>query len=127
MELELIFGGLESNMELGAKELMTIGTVLAGLAATWGMVKGQIGRLMEDLKSVKNELTEIQSRLDNTEASGAVMTHQLGVLGGMLSPDHQEAKAREVEGLTHRANALRRDVDVLMKTHNGRHPPIDAT
>ena len=42
----------------------------------------------------------------------------------MLSPDNQENKAREVEGLTHRCNSLRRDVDVLMKTHNGKHPPL---
>ena len=58
-------------MELGAKELMTIGTVLCGLAATWGMVKGQIGRLMDDLGSVKKELEGVQSRLDSTEASEA--------------------------------------------------------
>jgi hypothetical protein len=114
-------------MELGPKELMTIGTVLAGLAATWGMVKGQIGRLMEDLKAVKEELAIIQTRLDQTEASNAVMTHQLGILGGMLSPTNQEEKAREVEGLKHRCNSLRRDVDVLMKTHNGKHPPVDGT
>ena len=114
-------------MELGAKELMTIGTVLAGLAATWGMVKGQIGRLMEDLKSVKEELAGIQTRLDHAEANNAVMTHQLGIVGGMLSPSNQEEKAREVEGLKHRCNSLRRDADVIMKTHNGKHPPIEST
>ena len=124
--LELTFGGQRNNMELGPKELMTIGTVLAGLAATWGMVKGQIGRLMEDLKSVKEELAIIQTRLDQAEASNAVMTHQLGILGSMLSPSNQEDKAREVEGLKHRCNSLRRDVDVLMKTHNGKHPPVDG-
>ena len=113
-------------MELGAKELMTIATVLAGLAATWGMVKGQIGRLMEDFKATKEELDVIQTRLDQVEASGAVMNHQLQILGGMLSPSNQEDKAREVEGLKHRCTSLRRDVDVLMKTHNGKHPPVEG-
>jgi hypothetical protein len=42
----------------------------------------------------------------------------------MLSPDNQENKAREVEALHHRVNALRRDCDTLMHTHNGKHPPI---
>ena len=111
-------------MELGARELMTIGTVLCGLAATWGMVKGQIGRLMDDLMKVNKELEVIQTRLDSTEAGEAVMKHQLGVLGSMLSPDHQEARARETEALHHRVNALRRDCDTLMHTHNGKHPPI---
>tara|TARA_Y100000385_G_C12761829_1_gene495421 strand:- start:264 stop:599 length:336 start_codon:yes stop_codon:yes gene_type:complete len=111
-------------MELGARELMTIGTVLCGLAATWGMVKGQIGRLMDDLMKANKELEVIQTRLDSSEAGEAVMKHQLSILGSMLSPDNQENKAREVEGLTHRCNSLRRDVDVLMKTHNGKHPPI---
>ena len=108
-------------MELGAKELMTIGTVLCGLAATWGMVKGQIGRLMDDLGSVKKELEGVQSRLDSTGASEAVMKHQLGVLGSMLSPDQRERSARETEALHHRVNALRRDCDTLMTSHNGSH------
>jgi len=112
-------------MELGAKELMTIGTVLCGLAATWGMVKGQIGRLMDDLSSVKKELEGIQSRLDATEAGDAVIRHQMGVLGSMLSPDHREKSARELEGLHHRVNAIRRDTDTIMHMHNGKHSPVE--
>ena len=108
-------------MELGARELMTIGTVLCGLAATWGMVKGQIGRLMDDLMKANKELEVIQARLDSSEAGEEVMKHQLGVLGSMLSPDHQEAKARETEALHHRVNALRRDCDTLMHTMENTH------
>tara|TARA_R110002051_G_scaffold16776_1_gene50187 strand:- start:456 stop:791 length:336 start_codon:yes stop_codon:yes gene_type:complete len=111
-------------MELGARELMTVGTVLCGLAATWGMVKGQIGRLMDDLGKANKELEIIQGRLDSSEAGEAVMKHQLGVLGSMLSPDNQESRAREAEALHHRVNALRRDCDTLMSTHNGVHPPV---
>ena len=76
--------------------------------------------------TTKEELDVIQTRLDQVEASGAVMNHQLQILGGMLSPSNQEDKAREVEGLKHRCNSLRRDVDVLMKTHNGKHPPVEG-
>jgi hypothetical protein len=79
---------------------------------------------MDDLMKVNKELEVIQARLDSSEAGEAVMKHQLGILGSMLSPDNQENKAREVEALHHRVNALRRDCDTLMHTHNGKHPPI---
>jgi len=36
-------------MELGVRELLTIATVIGGIAATWGLVRSQLGRAVQDL------------------------------------------------------------------------------
>jgi len=51
------------------------------------------------------------------------MQHQVKVLGSMLSPAEMATRSRELEGLQHRVNALRRDTDTLLSIHNGSHPP----
>jgi hypothetical protein len=109
-------------MELGAREILTFATVLAGLAGTWAVIKSTVARIQEDLKGVLAELASLNTRLDATESGDAVMQHQVKVLGSMLSPSEMAARSRELEGLQHRINALRRDVDNILKIHNGTHP-----
>ena len=98
-------------MELGAREILTFATVLAGLAGTWAVIKSTVARIQEDLKGVTEELASLNVRLDTTESGDAVMKHQLGVLGSMLSPSEMDTRSRELEALQHRVNALRRDTD----------------
>tara|TARA_R110002020_G_scaffold48664_2_gene138610 strand:- start:32570 stop:32920 length:351 start_codon:yes stop_codon:yes gene_type:complete len=109
-------------MELGAREILTFATVLAGLAGTWAVIKSTVARIQEDLKGVTSELASLNTRLDATESGDAVMQHQVKVLGSMLSPAEMESKARELEALQHRVNSLRRDTDSLIHIHNNIHP-----
>jgi len=109
-------------MELGAREILTFATVLAGLAGTWAVIKSTVARILEDLKLVQQEIASLNSRLDATESGDAVMQHQVRVLGSMLSPVEMASRSRELEGLQHRVNALRRDTDDLKHMHNNRHP-----
>ena len=69
----LISGGLESNMELGAREMLTFATVLCGLAGTWAVIKSTVARIQEDLKGITNELASLNTRLDATESGDAVI------------------------------------------------------
>lgn len=112
-------------MELGARELLTIGTVLCGLGGTWAVIKSTVARIQEDLKGIQEEIQTLNVRLDKTESGDAVMKHQISVIGNILSPSILEARAREAEALTNRMNACRRDVDTLMHIHNGVHPPVE--
>ena len=91
-------------MELGAKELLTIGVVLSGLAGTWAVIKATVARIQEDLKGISGELSSLNIRLDATESGDAVMRHQISVLGGMMSPEKMDERARELEALQHRVN-----------------------
>ena len=114
-------------MELGAKELLTIGVVLSGLAGTWAVIKATVARIQEDLKSTNKEIASLNTRLDATESGDAVMRHQLSVLGSMLSPAEMDRRSRELEALQYRVTGLRRDVDAhrdeYLSAHNGAHPP----
>jgi predicted nucleic acid-binding Zn-ribbon protein len=111
-------------MELGVRELMTIATVLSGLAATWGLVRGQIARLLEDLTKANDSITTLYTRLDQMESSDSVQKHQIRVIASMLSPEQREQRARELESLQHKVSSIRRDCDTLMSSHNGSHPYI---
>jgi len=109
-------------MELGAREILTFATVLAGLAGTWAVIKSTVARILEDLKGINEEIASLNTRLDTTESGDAVMQNQVKVLGGMMSPKEMDERSRELEGLQHRVNALRRDMDSLLGMHNGTHP-----
>ena len=109
-------------MELGARELMTIGTVLTGLAATWGMVRQQITRVMEDISSIKDELADLNTRLDQAESATAVFQHQITVLGGILSPEHLRQQHRELANLEARLHVAEQRIENNAKMHNGKHP-----
>ena len=98
--------------------------MLAGLAGTWAVIKSTVARIQEDLKGINEEIQSLNVRLDHTESGDAVMKHQIGVIGGILSPSILESRAREAEASQHRLNALRRDVDKLISIHNGVHPKI---
>ena len=53
-------------MELGAREILTFATVLAGLAGTWAVIKSTVARIQEDLKVVNKEIASLNTRLDET-------------------------------------------------------------
>ena len=40
-------------LELGPRELLTLGTVLAGLAATWGVLKATIKSIVGQVDDIK--------------------------------------------------------------------------
>tara|TARA_Y100001951_G_scaffold103969_1_gene114138 strand:+ start:1143 stop:1472 length:330 start_codon:yes stop_codon:yes gene_type:complete len=109
-------------MELGPKELMTVGVVLAGLATTWGMVRQQMQRVLEDLLNIRKELDGLNSRLDQAESSTAVFTHQISVLGNILSPEKLAAQHRELASIRASLDSITSEVSTLRHMHNGKHP-----
>jgi uncharacterized protein (DUF3084 family) len=74
-------------LELGPRELVTLGTVLAGLAATWGVLKTTIRGMVTDLDEYKQELNDIATRLDKAEAKMAVAISSIDI----VSSDTEEA------------------------------------
>ena len=67
-------------MELGPKELLTIGVVLSGLAGTWAVIKATVARIQEDLKATGKEIDSLNARLDATESGDAVIKNQIMIL-----------------------------------------------
>ena len=54
-------------LELGPRELLTFGIVLAGVATTWGVLKATIRSIINQLDGMKQNVTEIFTRIDKVE------------------------------------------------------------
>ncbi len=46
-------------LELGPRELLTFGIVLAGIATTWGVLKATIRSIIKQLDDMKENQTEL--------------------------------------------------------------------
>jgi len=109
-------------MELGARELMTIGTVLCGLAATWGMVRQQLTRVAEDIHRIQTELESLNARLDTAESNSVLFEHQLKILGGILSPHDLRDQHKLMANIEARLSVAEERIRANSVMHNGIHP-----
>lgn len=113
-------------MELGVREMMTLGTVLCGLAATWGMVRSQLGRARDDLDAIIKELAQLNQRLDLVESTEAVQNNKLDVHATINSVASLDKRARFEASMAARTADLERRVSALGSMHNGSHPSVPS-
>ena len=116
-------------MELGTRELVQFLSIVATLAASFAVVKSQLSRVIEDLKAVQREMETINDRLDNIESGSAVFKHQVGVLGGILSPSNLDRQSREITEVKGELQTIHKQLahlsdssERMYKMHNGVHP-----
>ena len=112
-------------LELGPRELVTLGTVLAGLAATWGVLKTTIRSMVNDLEEYKQELNAIATRLDKAEAKMAVAISSIDIMSNdILSPQILKKQSERDGAVEERLRSLEKSVDKFNNMHNGSHPPV---
>ena len=112
-------------LELGPRELVTLGTVLAGLAATWGVLKTTIRGMVTDLDEYKQELNDIATRLDKAEAKMAVAISSIDIMSNdILSPQILKKQSERDGAVEERLRSLEKSVDKFNNMHNGSHPPV---
>ena len=112
-------------LELGPRELVTLGTVLAGLAATWGVLKTTIRGMVNDLEEYNQELNDIATRLDKAEAKMAVAISSIDVMANdILSPQILKKQSERDGAVEERLRSLEKQADKLQSMHNGSHPPV---
>jgi len=111
-------------LELGPRELLTLGTVLAGLAATWGVLKATIKSIVGQLNDIKSDVTKIYQQVDNQEANQAVIQNSIKIISqDILSPQILKAQS-ERDGMNEaRIKMLEERMNRLVSMHNGIHPP----
>jgi len=111
-------------MEIGARELVQFGLLVATIAGSFQVVKSKLIRTMQDLQKIMQELTDINTRVDDIDSKSAVLHHQISVIAGINSPkvldDHARSHAR-IETQIEHLSVLVKDT---IKMHNGRHPPV---
>jgi len=112
-------------LELGPRELVTLGTVLAGLAATWGVLKTTIRGMVTDLDEYKQELNDIATRLDKAEAKMAVAISSIDIMSNdILSPQILKKQSERDGAVEERLRSLEKSIDKFNSMHNGSHPPV---
>ena len=109
-------------MELGARELVQFISLVATLAGAFAVVKSQLARVIEDLKTIQEEMHTMNDRLDAIESGSAVFKHQVNVLGNILSPTNLDKQSREIAEVKKELTYLREVSDRMYKMHNGTHP-----
>ena len=108
-------------MELGARELLTFGTVLSGLFATWGVVKTKLGQCLTEIAELKAELQHAIHRADREAASQSVIEAKGHVLAGILSPANLAIQNRQIATVIAVVDSLKDEVKALRALHNGTH------
>jgi|TARA_R110000787_G_scaffold191298_1_gene302646 hypothetical protein len=109
-------------MELGARELLTIATVLGGLFATWGVVKTKLGQCLQEISELKAELQHAIHRADKEASSQSVIEQRVKVLTDILSPSNQAIQNRQMATVVATVDALKDEIKTLRSMHNGKHP-----
>ncbi len=111
-------------LELGPRELVTLGTVLTGLAATYGVLKTTIRGMVVQMSELKDEMSSINTRLDKVEARQAVALASIDTMArDILSPQILKQQSERDGAVATRLKDLEREVDRLYSMHNGSHPP----
>ena len=111
-------------MEFGIRELVQFGTLLASLAGAFAVVKSQLARVIQDIKTISTELHDLNTRLDRAEADSAVVKHQNKVFGNILSPDNLRQLSSSIAELKTEMRVVHKNLDQVHSMHNGSHPPV---
>jgi len=119
----------ELEMELGASHAIQGIMVLATVAGGYAVVKSNLSRVMHDLedhiKSAEDTREKFDARLDNAEQERGKIANQVMTLKGINSPTELKLLHRELEGLQKDVKWLTKQLDQLVHTHNGKHPPVE--
>ena len=111
-------------LELGPRELLTFGIVLAGIATTWGVLKATIRSIIRQLDDIKSELSILFTRLDKIEAKQAVALSSIDVMAkDILSPQILKTRSERDGATEMRLTSIEKDLDRFHQMHNGTHPP----
>ena len=111
-------------LELGPRELLTFGTVLAGLAATWGVLKATIKSIVGQVDDIKDDVAKIYQQVDNQEANQAVIQNSIKIISqDILSPQILKAQSERDGRNDERLRMLEERMNRVVSMHNGEHPP----
>ena len=113
------------TVELGARELLTFGTVLVGLASGWAMIKSQLAQAQRTLTKLSKLLQNIESRMDSVESDKNVAQSQLGTITSILAPDKLKKMSERDGAIEERLKSLERETAAQRRMHNDTHPKVE--
>ena len=112
-------------MELGTRELLTFGTVLAGLASGWAMIKTQLLQAQRTITKLSKLLQAIETRMDKVESDKNVVQNQLGTITAILAPANLKKMSERDGAIEERLKSLERETAAQRSMHNDKHPKVE--
>ena len=109
-------------MELPISTLLTIAGIAVSVISAAAIAKQKLAAVVEQITDIEMRLRKIDQRVDRHETQVEMQAQRTSVLSGMMSPDIQERRHREIATLTADVSSIRTQVDKLLSMHNGRHP-----
>ena len=113
-------------MELPISTLLTIAGIAVSVISAAAIAKQRLASVIEQLGDIETRLRKIDQRVDRHETQVEMQAQRTSVLSGMMSPDIQERRHREIATLTADVSGIKTQVDKLLSMHNGKHPLINA-
>jgi polyribonucleotide nucleotidyltransferase len=97
---------------------------LAGLAATWGVLKATIKSIVGQVDDIKSDVTKIYQQVDNQEATQAVLQNSIKIISqDILSPQILKTQSERDGRNEERIRMLEERMNRMVSMHNGKHPP----
>jgi len=112
-------------MELGAREILTFGTVLAGLASGYAMIKTQLAHAQKSITKLSRLLQNIEARMDSVESDKNVVQNQLGTITAILAPANLKKMSERDGAIEERLKSLERETTAQRSMHNDKHPKVE--
>ena len=112
-------------MELGTRELLTFGTVLAGLASGWAMIKSRLAQQRTQISKLSKLLQNIELRMDKVESDKNVVQNQLGTITAILAPANLKKMSERDGAIEERLKSLERETAAQRSMHNDKHPKVE--
>jgi uncharacterized coiled-coil protein SlyX len=112
-------------VELGTRELLTFGTVLAGLASGWAMIKTQLAHAQKTITKLSKLLQNIELRMDKVESDKNVVQNQLGTITAILAPANLKKMSERDGAIEERLKSLERETAAQRSMHNDQHPKVE--
>tara|TARA_R110002012_G_scaffold159210_1_gene320806 strand:+ start:1392 stop:1739 length:348 start_codon:yes stop_codon:yes gene_type:complete len=113
--------------ESSLRILLTLGGMIASVAAAFAVVRQSVKTLTETLADVEVRLRRLDSKIDRLETKSGTVEQRLNILATMSSPDALERRNRELGGVLARLLHVERQAEKLAALHNGKHPKISGT
>jgi|TARA_R110002126_G_scaffold209294_1_gene355926 archaellum component FlaC len=108
--------------ESSLRILLTLGGMIASVAAAFAVVRQSVKTLTETLADVEVRLRRLDSKIDRLETEFSTVGQRLNILAQMSSPDSLERRHRELGDLIARIVFMEKNISAIQAMHNGSHP-----
>jgi len=112
-------------MEFSVRELVQFGAIAISVIGAVVGARITIKGLVQKVENLEEVNKQQDMRLDKSESTDAVMESKIKVLAEINSVANLERKNSRFAEVQAKLSSVEKEVDLLRKQHNGKHPPVE--